>query len=77
MRKPNEGFWKTCLLYRHLWDNNLVKEASNTFQLFALNTAITDTELQLRLKEIKLLLLLLLLLLLYRPKVRRGLIRKY
>jgi len=35
-----------------LWENNLVKEASNTFQLFALCTAITDTELQLRIREI-------------------------
>ena len=53
------GFGK-LLLYRRLWDNNLVKEVSNTLQIYTLSTEITDRELQLRKKEIKLLLLLLL-----------------
>jgi hypothetical protein len=46
------GFGK-LLLYRRLWDNNLVKETSNTLQIYTVSTEITDRELQLREKEIK------------------------
>jgi hypothetical protein len=51
--KPNERIWEACVLYRHLWDNDLEKDATNAIQLFALCIAMTKAEIQWRAKETK------------------------